>query len=145
MAEIISRSQIYAYGLWFPSHYDSNFNIWCNMEKKNQKWRCRLHEVVVCYECFILCQWMANLSQVLLHQTLRYRRVFRSRKSKDRQHHSQQKKNKMTNNYIQYTTQTTTDRATKTQKTGGKSDTPEGYTITAPHVTDIVLLMLQTW
>ena len=51
----------------------------------------------------------------------------------------------MTNNYIQYTTQTTTDRATKTQKTGGKSDTPEGYTITAPHVTDIVLLMLQTW
>jgi hypothetical protein len=88
---------------------------------------------------------MANLSQVLLYQTLRYRRVFRSRKSKDRQHHSQQKKNKMTNNYIQYTTQTTTDRATKTQKTGGKSDTPEGYTITAPHVTDIVLLLLQTW
>jgi hypothetical protein len=54
--------------------------------------------------------------------------VFRSRKSKKvRQYNGQRKKDKMTNNNLQNTTQKTKDRAMRTlQKPVVNSDTPEG-------------------
>jgi hypothetical protein len=53
--------------------------------------------------------------------------VIKSRKSKDRQHNGQKKKNKRTNNAIQNITQKTKDRATRTPlKQGMNSGNPEG-------------------
>jgi hypothetical protein len=67
------------------------------------------------------------------------------RKSKDRQHNGQMKKDKRTNNDLNNTTQKTKDRATRTpQKPGVNLAAPEGKAVPAPLVTLVVLLQLQT-
>ena len=65
------------------------------------------------------------------------------RKSKDRQHNGQRKKNKTTNNDLQNIAHKTKDRVTRTPRTknlGGNSGAPEELAVPAPLVAPVVLL-----
>jgi hypothetical protein len=68
--------------------------------------------------------------------------VISSRKSKDKQHNDQQKKNQRTNNDLQNITQKTKYQATRTLlKTVVNSDALKGSAVPAPHVKPVKLLL----
>jgi len=71
--------------------------------------------------------------------------IIRSRKSKkDKQFNVENKKDKMTNNDIQKTTNKTKDWATRIQiKTGVNSGAPEGSAVSTRLVVPVVLLLLR--